>query len=282
VVSGCEQCHGSTVKLLAGGKPDPATWPNTGVGRVNPDGSRGACSACHTRHLFDLSSARRPEVCGKCHLGPDHPQKEIYEESAHGIAFRSNLARMALDAEVWQLGVDYTAAPTCATCHASAAGDLEITHDPSARLSWNLRAPVSTRNPDWEQRRAKMRIVCGNCHGAEMVSAFYDQLDAAVAMYNQRFAAPASEIMARLHVANAITAAPIDEPIEWAFFEMWHRGGRSARQGAAMLGPDFVEGRGFFAVAKRFYNDFLPRAEALLPGVGGSSEDQPLPRPPGP
>jgi len=37
---------------LPGGKFDPATWPNTGIGRVNPDGSAGSCSACHTRHRF--------------------------------------------------------------------------------------------------------------------------------------------------------------------------------------------------------------------------------------
>jgi len=271
LVSGCTQCHGSTVKLLPGARPDPSTWPNTGIGRVNPDGSRGACSACHTRHLFDASTARRPEVCGKCHLGPDHPQKEIYEASEHGIAFRSNLAEMALDAEVWVVGVDYTAAPTCATCHLSAAGDLEITHDPGTRLSWNLRAQKSAKHPEWEQRRAKMRVVCGSCHGEKLVAAYYTQLDATVSMYNQRFAEPAARVMDALRRANAITEAPFDDPIEWSYFSLWHQGGRSARQGAAMLGPDFVQWRGFFRVADRFYNELLPRAEALLPGAGSPS-----------
>ncbi len=51
-VSGCWQCHGSEVKVLPGGKLDPATWPNTGIGRINPDGSEGSCSACHSRHSF--------------------------------------------------------------------------------------------------------------------------------------------------------------------------------------------------------------------------------------
>ena len=27
---------------------DPKTWPNTGIGRINPDGSEGSCSACHS------------------------------------------------------------------------------------------------------------------------------------------------------------------------------------------------------------------------------------------
>ena len=49
-VNGCWQCHGSQVKVLAGGKLDPATYPNSGIGRINPDGSEGSCNACHTRH----------------------------------------------------------------------------------------------------------------------------------------------------------------------------------------------------------------------------------------
>ena len=58
-VSGCLQCHGSEVKVLENGKLDPATWPNTGMGRLNPDGSKGSCSACHVRHNFSLAQARR-------------------------------------------------------------------------------------------------------------------------------------------------------------------------------------------------------------------------------
>ena len=38
-VNGCWQCHGTEVKVLPGGRLDPATWPNTGIGRINPDGS---------------------------------------------------------------------------------------------------------------------------------------------------------------------------------------------------------------------------------------------------
>ena len=95
-VNGCWQCHGSTLAFLksadgsvqksAIGAPvlDPSTWPNTGIGRLNPDGSSGACSACHSRHTFSKAMARQPEVCGKCHLGPDHPQAEIYEVTEKG------------------------------------------------------------------------------------------------------------------------------------------------------------------------------------------------------
>ena len=90
VAVGCFQCHGSTVKVLPNGKFDPATWPNTGIGRINPDGSAGSCSACHTRHRFSKAQAREPQTCGKCHLGPDHPQMEVYQESKHGILWDVN------------------------------------------------------------------------------------------------------------------------------------------------------------------------------------------------
>ena len=103
-VNGCWQCHGSEVKVLKEGKLDPATWPNTGIGRLNPDDSRGSCSACHSRHKFSVSQARNPENCGKCHMGPDHPQIEIYNESKHGIAFRANVSKMNLENDKWVVG----------------------------------------------------------------------------------------------------------------------------------------------------------------------------------
>jgi hydroxylamine dehydrogenase len=162
-VNGCWQCHGSIVGFRkdasgavqrgAEGRPllDPATWPNSGVGRLNPDGSRGSCHACHSRHDFNAALARAPENCGKCHMGPDHPQIEIYNESKHGIAFAANRGRMALDKDGdWVLGRDYSAAPTCATCHmGSYLGPDGIvrgnSHDVGERISWTLRPVVSTR-----------------------------------------------------------------------------------------------------------------------------------------
>ena len=43
------------------------------------DGSVGECQACHLRHTFSLEQARKPETCNACHIGPDHPQWEIYQ-----------------------------------------------------------------------------------------------------------------------------------------------------------------------------------------------------------
>jgi hydroxylamine dehydrogenase len=162
-VNGCWQCHGSIIKfkrdgqgqvLRAGkaGKPviDPDSWPNSGIGRMNPDGSKGSCHACHSRHAFEAKLSRAPENCGKCHLGPDHPQIEVYNESKHGIAFYANRDQMALDKDSWVLGKDYSAAPTCASCHLSSYLTTDgvrtaNSHDVGERISWTLRPVLSVK-----------------------------------------------------------------------------------------------------------------------------------------
>ncbi len=168
MVSGCWQCHGSIVapKRDADGKllrsktdapqMDHNTWPNSGIGRINPDGTKGACNACHSKHSFSASRARQPENCGKCHLGPDHPQKEIYEESKHGIAYFTAPKGAGLNGMnilkdgAWVLGDDYYTAPTCSTCHMGSFVKLngavaKNSHNVGDRLSWNLRAVVSSK-----------------------------------------------------------------------------------------------------------------------------------------
>ncbi len=167
-VNGCWQCHGSVVKVLKGsdGKPllneykavmlDPTTYPNSGIGRLNPDGTMGTCNACHSKHSFKASVARQPENCGKCHLGPDHPQAEIYIESKHGVAYYSASRDRGMNgmnihkAGKWVLGKDYYTAPTCSTCHMGSfvkedGSVSESTHNVGDRISWNLRAKISPK-----------------------------------------------------------------------------------------------------------------------------------------
>ena len=266
-VSGCRQCHGSEVKYVSDGKFDPDTWPNSGIGRVNPDGSKGTCAACHGRHSFSSAQAREPENCGKCHMGPDHPQIEIYNESKHGIQYRANIARMNLDSKSWIVGKDYSAAPTCATCHMSATSHQAVTHDVGDRISYTLRPVISIRLENWEQRRAAMKDVCSNCHATGWVENFYQQYEGTISLYNEKFAKPAKAIMDSLYAANKLTRTPFDEKIEWTYFELWHHAGRRARMGTAMMGPDYTQWHGFYEVAKNFYTEFVPEAEQLMPGV---------------
>ena len=302
VAVGCFQCHGSTIKVLPGGKFDPATWPNTGIGRINPDGSWGSCSACHTRHSFSKAQAREPQTCGKCHLGPDHPQIEVYQESKHGILWESNKERLNLKRDKWVVGKDYTAAPSCATCHMSATPSQGVTHDVGERISWTLRPAISTKLnmivyddlwkedlPEgaplpkagerrkakdgkertvrevltWEQRRDRMTNVCSQCHASGQITGFYKQFDDLVGLYNDKFAKPAGAIMSELYKANKLTPAPMDEQLEWTYYELWHHEGRRARHGAAMSGPDYAWWHGIYDVAKTFYFSFIPQVKQV-------------------
>jgi len=281
--NGCQQCHGTKVRFLftdtgavrrdTSGKLlfDPATWPNTGMGRMNLDGSRGSCSACHSRHTFSRKMARSPEVCGKCHMGPDHPQAEIYNESKHGIAFNSQRDSMNMNSETWIAGVNYSAAPTCATCHMSATRNQPVTHDVGKRISWTLRPVISQKLENSDSRRDSMKDVCAACHSSNFVSSFYVQYDNAVNLYNEKFARPAQEIIAALKDAGKLTPTQFDEKMEWIYYELWHHEGRRARMGASMMGPNYTQWHGFYEVAKNFYTEFLPEAERLAQGTSAQS-----------
>ncbi|HEX9641947.1 MAG TPA: multiheme c-type cytochrome [Candidatus Krumholzibacteria bacterium] len=281
-VSGCAQCHGSVVEVNDDGSLSPASWPNSGMGRLNPDGSIGSCTACHQRHAFSAEQARRPENCGKCHLGPDHPQMEIYEESKHGIAYRAHEDDLNMDSAKWVLGEDYTAAPTCATCHMSAVrtngGDLvPVTHDVGLRISWNNRPAVSIRpeisdaklglekmaKVGWEERRQNMVDVCTVCHTANYVSNFYEQYDGVIELYNSKFGEPGGRMMKVLYDNDLISATEFDDQVEWTWWEIWHHEGRRARHGVSMMAPDYTHWHGMYEVAKHWYTKFIPELQEI-------------------
>jgi hypothetical protein len=266
VATGCRQCHGSNVNVLADGKIDPQTWPNTGIGRINPDKSKGSCSACHTRHTFSVGQARRPDACGKCHLGPDHPQIEVYTESKHGILYQAFRDKLNMDGRQWIVGVDYEQTATCATCHLSATPNQKSTHDVGARISWTLRPVISKKLSQWKERRENMKDICRQCHGEPMVDGHYRQYDDLVELYNTKFAIPANNMREELMQMGKLTKADFDDKLDWIFYELWHHEGRRARHGASMMGPDYTWWHGMYEVAKHFYLYFLPEVEHVLGG----------------
>lgn len=82
------------------------------IGKPAADGSVGQCQKCHLRHEFSLAQARKPETCNACHIGPDHPQYEIYTESPHGIAYLTNGDTWNWDADPGTLTPEDFPAPT--------------------------------------------------------------------------------------------------------------------------------------------------------------------------
>ncbi len=266
VVTGCESCHGGKVKIdpKAPNKLHPSTWPNSGIGRLNPDGSKGSCTACHSRHAFSIAQARQPESCSKCHLGPDHPQKEVYEESKHGNAYYTNKEKMNLKSLEWLAGLDYNAAPTCATCHISATKKQDRTHDVGMRLQWTLRPPVSKYKKDHQKKRANMKNVCTSCHSNRFAEGHFYQFDALVHLYNEKYAKPATAIMNLVKEKKLMEhKAAFGNELEWIYWELWHHEGRRARHGASMMGPDYTWWHGIYDVAHNFYFKFIPEARKL-------------------
>jgi hydroxylamine dehydrogenase len=112
------------------------------------------CNSCHTSHKFSLKEARDPDSCGICHLGPDHPHKEMYETSLHGT--------------IYKLTQNPERAPRCVTCHMSGGS-----HNSSFGIA---NGPAGTRSPvvdlkevaiskeEQEKRREEMIGVCKGCH----------------------------------------------------------------------------------------------------------------------
>jgi hypothetical protein len=271
--SGCYHCHGTILKTKEGAL-DPETWPNVGVGRINLDGSKGSCTSCHTRHRFSVMEARKPGACGQCHLGPDHPQIEIYMESKHGDIYTAHGDDYNWDSApgTWTPGVDFRG-PTCASCHMSGSGTVLTSHDVTERLSWEIQAPLTVRpenfkpfpaKTNWQTERDKMKEVCTQCHGKTWVDDHYVKLDQVVKEYNDVYFKPTKKMLDDLYAGGLLDKSKFfDERLEVEYYEIWHNEGRRARMGAAMMAPDYAWWHGFYELKKRFSN-YMEESRELI------------------
>ena len=226
-VSGCDACHA--------------------VGKPNTDGSFGQCTECHSRHDASVSLARQPETCGQCHMGPDHSQIEIYNESKHGVLFAANKDKYHLDADPKTLTVKDMPVPTCATCHMSGLEGAGVTHNVSSRLSYWLYAPISEKRPAADEKRGAMQMICFNCHSPSRVMKIYDDADKVVESTNGKV----KEAQALYDKIRGNSAAlPYSREIDFLMFDLWHYYGRTAKHGAFMGGPDFVQWHGNYEILR--------------------------------
>lgn len=286
----CLYCHGT--RLALGGTVTRDTemgemdfpviqgWPNQGVGRVNLDGSLGACSACHPRHRFSVETARKPTTCKECHAGPDVPAYKVYEASKHGNLFYSQQKEWDFAAVPWTVGKDF-AAPTCAACHMSllvnTGGEViaKRTHEIQDRLATRLFGliyahphpvePDTTviRNRDGlplptdfqgrpaegflidekeqARRRGNMQAACLACHSRSWVDAHWSRMDATVRETNQA-TRTATELM----------------------LEIWKRGGAAGLAAGANPFDEYIEKR--WAETWLFYANTIRFSSAMAGG----------------
>jgi len=266
---GCQQCHN--------------------IGHFWPDQSVGECDACHAKHTFDVAVARNPYTCGECHLGPDHPHIELWEESKHGNVFMSNprnwqnLGYHAHDGEAPPLD-----APTCTTCHMDATVDLPMTHDVGARLASETQSPWTTHTNEawggggsWQEKRADMASACLQCHAQPSIDRYLLVGDLAAFQYNEIFRegkrwldemneagiimTPGFEGLAPFGVAG------YDEVPEEESYHIWHHEGRRFRHGGLMMGADYTQWHGIWDLQHdlieiiRYGEEHgLPEAEAWM------------------
>lgn len=182
----CAVCHGNELKMLKG-RPVGNTWPNHGIGRVNTDGSRGSCAACHGHHDDSLARARSPETCGKCHHGDTGPAYESWQASRHGNNWHMTENRVDMNKKAFNpVNEKDLSHPDCFTCHlAPNAETATSTHNPGERLSWRLAALKSNHTAEWGQKRLAMQASCMKCHASSQVDNYYRRLDASVLEFNR-------------------------------------------------------------------------------------------------
>jgi len=215
------------------------------IGKPNADGSIGNCNKCHLRHEFSLAQVRKPEICGQCHLGPDHPQEEIYTESAHGVMYHTQGDKWNWSQRPGRLSTVDMPAPTCATCHMSGFGTQGTTHDVGQRLSKFLFAAMTTDRPNALQGREAMISVCMNCHTRPFIENEYAKSDSVTSFVTAKVK-EASTIMNGLVKDGIIPATPFATQISFDVFDLWHFYGRTAKFAAYMQGPDYTQWHGIY------------------------------------
>ena len=139
--------------------------------------------------------------------------------------------------------------PTCATCHMSGINGLGVTHDPSERLSYFLAAEVSPKRPNYDRAQANMKQVCTKCHTPPTIDKVYRAAELVVAATNEKVQA-SNRVIDALRKDGVLSTKPFQHPIDFAYFDLWHYYGRTAKHGAFMGGADFVQWHGNYPLLK--------------------------------
>ncbi len=182
------------------------------------------CDACHSSHSTDLKIVRNPEICRTCHMGPDHPQYEMWESSKHGIFYR-------------QQGRKYS--PDCTTCHMPKG-----THNVSEGITMGLAGqeyPEDIRNKE----RDRMLTICYRCHSKSFAAQNLSDGDA-IQRQSRALVDEADKIIHELDKQGLLLPSPSDRPAH-------PLSGNRIELGSQMLYEDLSRVEALFFRMKKFY-----------------------------
>ncbi len=229
--NGCVQCHD--------------------VGKPNPDGTIGTCTAVPRPPLRLRRTGSHPgDLRPVPHGARPFADRNLSRVQAWRPLQRPEGAFPPRRPTVEAHRRADMPVPTCATCHMSGLENQKVTHDTTERLSYWLFAEVSDRRPTYQQGQINMKETCLKCHTKPRIEKFYEEAEQVVDSTNG-LVREASDLMTQLREENLLTPEPFDEPIEFLYFDLWHYFGRTAKHGAFMGGADFVQWHGFYELVNK-------------------------------
>ncbi len=182
-----------------------------------------SCDSCHTKHGTDLAIPRDPGTCGVCHMGPDHPQLEMWESSVHGVLYRQPGGKRG---------------PSCVTCHMD-GGSHNVSDGIATGLSTTQTASL------WKRERDRMIARCNQCHSPAFASRNLADADG-IALQSSSVVAEAQAVVEELQRDGLLLPPPSDRPPHPLF-------GKSFVIGPHMLYENLSSVESQFFRLKQFY-----------------------------
>lgn len=172
--NGCAACHQIGLCTSA---------DLTQARQLDPSVELASCSACHARHRFSKADAQKPRTCAVCHAASEHP--EPTPETTATPRVRTLLQQNGF-------APPDPSAPTCQKCHlpegdhgvqtawglaetgqGAAFDKLGLADRAVILQALGVREPSPASAPtnalgdsrrQWQQQRARMLGICGECH----------------------------------------------------------------------------------------------------------------------
>jgi hydroxylamine dehydrogenase len=181
------------------------------------------CDTCHTKHGTDLAFARDPGACGTCHMGPDHPQEEMWATSRHGVLYKQGGKELS---------------PSCVTCHMRAG-------------SHNVSRGVSTGVPKGagggkNEEREFMLAVCSQCHTRDFAARNLADADR-IKEQSSAMVEEARQIIEGLQKDGLLLPSPLDRPAHPLFGKTFIIGPQMLYEGLSSVESSFFKMKTFYA-----------------------------------